>query len=209
MAAVKICGLTRPRDAELAVQLGAGYLGLNFWPGSPRHISVEAAREIASVVGGRAKLVGVFVAQPPQEVAEIERSVGLDYLQFHGDEPAQQLAPWGNRAIKVIRVEGEPDSSSLTGFQDVWGFLFDIKHPAYGGTGEKWNYRSLRKLDLSRPYWVAGGIGPDNAREALEVSGAFGIDVCSGVEASPGIKSRGSMTQLFEGIFKERSDGQS
>ncbi len=207
--AVKICGLTRPQDAELAVQLGAKYLGLNFWPGSPRCLSIEAAREIASTVSGRAQLVGVFVAQPPREVAEIERSVGLDLLQFHGDEPAEQLAPWGSRAIKVIRVEGEPTSSPLAEFRDVWGFLFDVKHPAYGGTGETWNYRSLRKLDLGRPYWVAGGIGPANAREALEVSGAFGVDVCSGVESSPGVKSSRSMTKLFEGIFKERSDGQS
>lgn len=202
MAVVKVCGVTRVADARLAVELGARFIGLNFYPPSPRAVAVERAREIAAAVRGQARVVGVFVNRPPAEVEEIAAAVGLDLLQFHGDESPAELLPFGRRAIKVLRTRGgEGDELGLEGFCRVWGFLFDIRHSTlYGGTGVAWRYGSVAGLVADRPFFVAGGIGPGNARQALAESGAFGIDVCSGVEASPGLKDPTLMEQLFREV---------
>ncbi len=204
MTPVKVCGITRPQDAVAAADLGARLIGLNFWPERPRYLEPAAARDIAEAVRGRVKLVGVFVRRPPREVADIDALVGLDLLQFHGDEPPEEVRPWGRRAIKVVRVDGESKAFALEGFEQAWGFLFDVRHPDYGGTGQAWDYSTLGSLRLDRPFLLAGGVSPHNARRAAAESGAWGLDICSGVESSPGVKSLSLMKRLFEEI----SDGQ-
>lgn len=198
---VKICGVTRVEDAILAVDLGATLLGLNFWPRSPRYLEIERAREIADAVRGRVRLVGVFVDAPRAEVEEVDRALGLDLIQFHGDEGPGFVEAWGERAIKVFRLNGPPRAEDLDAYRRVWGFLFDVRHPDYGGTGVAWEYATLAGLGAARPFLVAGGIGPDNARRALADSGARGIDVCSGVESAPGIKDPHRLQRLFSEVF--------
>lgn len=201
---VKVCGITRPEDAERSVRLGATMIGLNFYPPSPRAISVERGREIAEAVAGRARLVGVFVDRPGDEVRAIDRALGLDLLQFHGDEGPEVLAAFGRRAIKVFRSGENLAGVDLEAYPEAWGFLFDIRHPKlYGGTGVAWSYGALAALSTPRRYFVSGGIRPGNARQAAAASGAWGIDVCSGVEATPGIKDHEAMKRLF----REISDG--
>ena len=199
---VKICGVTRVEDAVLAVELGATLLGLNFWPRSPRYLETSRAREIADAVRGRVPLVGVFVDASRAEVEAVDGAVGLDLLQFHGDEDPAFVASFGRRAIRVFRLDGPPDPESFAPYPGVWGFLFDVRHPAYGGTGVPWDYATLGSLGTERPYLVAGGIGPDTARRALADSGALGIDVCSGVESAPGIKDRDRLERLFSEVFR-------
>lgn len=209
--AVKICGVTRVEDAVAAVELGAAFVGLNFHPPSPRCLDVDRAREIAAAVrrrasgGGRVEIVGVFVNPRAERAAEIAAAVGLDRLQFHGDEGPATLAPFGGRAIKVFRTRGDGAEGVVPeDYPEAWGFLFDIRHPTlYGGTGVAWPFRSVAGLVRGRPFFVAGGIGPGNARRALAESGAYGIDVCSGVEASPGIKD----LTLMEKLLREVEDG--
>jgi phosphoribosylanthranilate isomerase len=201
--AVKICGVTCVEDARLAAELGAAFIGLNFYPPSPRTLQPAAAREIADAVRGRARVVGVFVNRPAGEVRAIEQDVGLDLLQFHGDEGPADLEPWGARALKVFRSGGDLAAVCPDLYPAAWGFLFDLYHPTlYGGTGAPWDYAPLSGLGLSRPFFVAGGIRPDNARRALAESGAFGVDVCSGVERAPGVKD----PWLLERLFQEISD---
>ena len=106
---VKICGVTRVEDAEAAVAAGADWIGLNFWPRSRRHIDVETAVKIAAVIPGDVKKVGVFVNAPSTQVEQIAARVGLDLLQFHGDEDAAYLAPFTSRAIRALRVQGVAD----------------------------------------------------------------------------------------------------
>lgn len=199
---VKICGVTRPRDARLAVELGASLLGLNFYEKSPRCLDLDTACRVADAVRGRCPLVGVFVNKPAEEIEEIRSEVGLDLLQLHGDEGDEEVRAWGARAIKVFRVEGEPEADGPSRFPEAWGFLFDVKHEAYGGTGKTWNYRALAAVASSAPVLVAGGIGAANARQALEASGAAGIDVCSGVESAPGIKDPKLMERLFVEVHR-------
>lgn len=202
---VKVCGITSVHDARLAVEMGAAYLGLNFYAGSPRFLSIERARGIADAVEGRALLVGVFVNAPAPQVGDIAGAVGLDLLQFHGDESPEMIAPFAGRAIKAFRgTTGEADC-----FPEAWGFLFDAPKPAasssspLGGTGRAWDYSSLAPLVSRvgfRPVFVAGGIGPDNVLAALAQSGASFVDVCSRVECSPGVKDPDLLSRLFSEI---------
>jgi len=198
--AVKICGVTRPRDAERAVELGAAYLGLNFWPGSPRRVEIGQAAEIADAARGRATLVGVFVDQP-HLVAELRSEVGLDLVQLHGDEPPAAVAAHGDRAIKVFRVADAFDHAELSRYSRCWGYLFDCRRPGlYGGTGESWPYELASGLPTDKPVLVAGGITPATVGDVLSRCRPHAIDVCSGVESAPGVKDDALMTSLFEEI---------
>jgi phosphoribosylanthranilate isomerase len=201
---VKICGVTDPGNARLAVDLGADFLGLNFCAGSPRFVAPARAREIAGAVRGRVPLVGVFVNSTPEEVAEIAESVGLDLVQFSGDEQPADVAPFAGRAIKVFRTGGDPGDAALAPYGETWGVLFDAPHGSlYGGTGAAWSYeevaRAVGRL-AGRRVFLAGGLGPDNVRRAIAVSRPFAVDVCSRVESAPGIKDPELLRRLFEEV---------
>lgn len=208
--------MTRVEDALRAVRLGADMIGLNFYPPSPRYLTVEAAHAIAQVVRGERPgaeaplIVGVFVNEEPATVASIERAVGLDLLQMHGDEQPADLRPVRSRAIKALRVERAFDPDLARPFLDqdaeadgdLWGFLIDTKHPdLYGGSGQSWSFASLAGVELARPVLVAGGLGPDNVRTVVEAVRPWGVDVCSGVESAPGIKDSNLLTRFFEETF--------
>lgn len=204
---VKICGVTSSEEAVLAAGLGADLIGLNFYPPSPRFVATERAAEIAEAVRGRATLVGVFVNRPAAEVEAIAEAVGLDLLQFHGDETPEEVRPFAGRALKAFRVRDRIDSATLAGFESVWGLLIDARHPQlYGGTGESWQFASLRELApaLSRRAFIAGGLSPGNVRAAIDAAEPYGIDLCSGVEAEPGRKD----PELLARLFEEISDGE-
>jgi phosphoribosylanthranilate isomerase len=208
---VKVCGVTDPANALLAVELGADYLGLNFYRRSPRHLTVGRAREIAAAVrerhGARVPLVGVFVDRPAAAVAEIAAAVGLDLLQFSGDERPADVAPFAGRAIKAFRTGGAPGRAALAAWAGVWGLLFDASHDTlYGGTGAGWRYESVAPEAAGmaglagRRVFVAGGIGPDNVRRAIAGSRPYAVDVCSRVESAPGIKDPELLRRLFQEV---------
>ncbi len=214
---VKICGVTSPREAVLAVDLGADFVGLNFYPPSPRYLQprravavADAARRRERAGGARRKpvrLVGVFVNTPRSEVEEIAGIVGLDLLQFHGDETPADVAPFADRALKALRVRDRLDAAMLAGYEQVWGVLIDSRHARlYGGTGESWRFESLRELGsaLPRRVFIAGGLGPRNVRAAIAAAEPYGVDLCSGVEAAPGRKD----PELLERLFEEIRDGE-
>ena len=216
---VKICGVTTVGDALAAVELGADVVGLNFHPPSPRCVAVGRAAEIAAAVRergeGRVGIVGVFVDRPREEIARVDAAVGLDLVQLHGDETAEEVAAWGARALRAVRLA--PDAAPSAGELDAalaahpaaWGFLFDVRHDSlYGGTGESWRWGAVAGLADPRPRLVAGGIRPENARRALAESGAAGIDVCSGVESAPGVKDRERMARLFAELAPARASSE-
>jgi phosphoribosylanthranilate isomerase len=197
---VKICGVTDPVNALAAVEMGADYLGLNFYPGSPRFLTIERAREIAGAARGRVPLVGVFVNAAPDEIAETTEQVGLDLVQFSGDEAPETVAPFAARAIKVFRAGHLPGHAELAAWSAVWGVLIDAPHRGlYGGTGEAWDYEAAIGL-AGRRVFLAGGIGPDNARRAVEAARPWAIDVCSRVESAPGIKDPELLRRLFQEV---------
>ena len=201
---IKVCGVTDPANALAAVEMGADYLGLNFYPGSPRYVSVERAREISGAVGGRVPLVGVFVNAPAAAIAETVERAGLDLVQLSGDEGPETAGPFAERTIKAFRTGGMPGGAELAAWSAVWGLLIDAPHGTlYGGTGDAWNYQSAAGLP-GRRLFLAGGIGPDNARRAVEAARPYAIDVCSRVESAPGIKD----LELLRRLFQEVRDGE-
>ncbi len=205
---VKICGVTTVADARLAVDLGADFVGLNFYRPSPRWIDVEQAADIRAAIGDSARVVGIFVNHTREQVEAIDRQVGLDFLQFSGDESAGLVARFGDRAIRVRRIGGA-DAPAPIADENCWAILIDRAHESlYGGSGESWDYAAAADLALTpgaggerRRVFIAGGIGPRNVAEvAAAVSGAYGVDTCSGVESSPGHKDRAKLEQLFANL---------
>lgn len=200
---VKICGVTSAEDALAAAAAGADLLGLNFYPPSPRALDAARARAIADAVRAAAPgvlLVGVFADRPPREVEAIDQAVGLDLLQFSGDEPAAAVRPHASRAVKAFRTAGPPPEEALSLYPELFGVLVDARHGSlYGGTGNAWDFASVAPLAAERRVLVAGGIRPGNVAAAI-ASGAWGIDVCSGVESAPGVKDPRLLARLFEEV---------
>jgi phosphoribosylanthranilate isomerase len=196
---IKVCGVTRVEDAVACADLGVDMVGLNFHPPSPRYLDLEVARRVADSVRGRLELVGVFVDRTAEEVRAIADAVGLDRLQFHGDEPPVEIERFGARALKVFRVDPSRPfyGRALEAFPSAWGVLFDLAaEDLYGGGGRSCAYERIAAVRDSRPVLLAGGVTPATAVEALRRSGASGVDVCSGVEAAPGVKDLEAMERL-------------
>ncbi len=204
---VKICGITRSRDAQRAVGLGADLLGLNFYSGSPRCVTVAQAREIVSDLGEArqdCRLVGVFVDRPIGEIERIREAIGLDLVQLHGRYSDEDAARLGQEVIRVVRPRGSLEGSLSLGMDRAWALLVDRYDPGLaGGTGRAWEIGRLGEMgrELEGERWLlAGGINPANVAQMIEVSRPWGIDVCSGVEGEPGSKSESLMEKLFAEI---------
>lgn len=184
---VKICGITRPEDAVLACREGAGAVGLNFWRGSKRFVEDSRAREILAAVAPGVLKVGVFVNPHPLAVGESISELGLDLVQFHGDESA---AAWmelaGDKIIRAIRVSGESSLAEAKGWNPRY-FLYDASSEGYGGSGKKAPW-PIVAAGARRPFLLAGGLDALNVADAIAAVRPDGVDVSSGVESSPGIK---------------------
>jgi len=201
---VKICGVVDPDNAWTAVNLGADFLGLNFYPRSPRYVGTGRAQEIAEAVRGRTVLVGVFVGAPPAEIEDTVARVGLDLVQLSGDEDPEPYAHLASRLIKAFRTGNDPGDEALAPWKDGWGLLFDAPHGAlYGGSGKTWGYEAVSRITgrlAGSRVFLAGGLGPDNVRPAIEAARPFAVDVCSRVESAPGIKDPELLRRLFEEV---------
>lgn len=192
MTRVKVCGITRAEDALAAMGLGADYLGFVFVPESPRYVTPsECVRIVATLRAAdleRPSIVGVFRNRRREEVMEIANLASLDLVQLHGEETYSLEMP----TIKAFNVRGAlPDVQT-----DADYVLFD----SGGGTGRTFDWSLLRGYPRGKPFFLAGGITPDNVAEAIERTEPFAIDVASGVESAPGIKDRDKLQRLFERI---------
>ena len=197
---VKICGITNYEDAAAATAMGADILGFNFYPKSPRFMRAEKALEIVNKLPAFVDIAGVFVNSSLEEIREIVGQCQLDWVQLHGDEEPEfcrQLVYDRVKTMKALRVKDVKDIRKAEGyFTDA--VLFDAFHPEkYGGTGLSFDWNIIGHIE--RRVFLAGGINPDNAAEAVEL-GVYGIDVCSGVESAPGKKDHKKMKKLFDNI---------
>lgn len=201
---VKICGITNLRDAEAAIEMGADLLGLNFYPESPRYISPDKACKLVSKLPTFVDIVGVFVNSDAKEVKQIAEDCRLNWAQFHGDETPGFCAALGQddfKTMKAIRVKDATDIEYAHNFSTD-ALLLDAYHPnQYGGTGKSFNWQKASSMmgHLYTKVFLAGGITPENAAEAVTL-GLYGIDVCSGIESQPGKKDHKKMRKLFENI---------
>lgn len=206
---VKICGLTRLEDAELAVELGAWALGMVFFADSPRRCSPDQAEEIAAALRRRARLAGVFVNAPLDTVAQASDDLGLDIVQLHGDEGpaycAEAARRSGARVIKAVQVAGPGDVQDLERYH-VDYHLVDARgrreatRGLRGGTGETFDWGLLARRQARVPLILSGGLTPDNVTDAIAIIRPFAVDSASGTEASPGRKDPARMRALFDAV---------
>lgn len=204
---VKICGVRSAEEAVHAAGLGANLLGLNFHPPSPRCLSVPAAKTITDALRHLPKkplVVGVFVHQSPAEAAALGEELGLDLLQFHGQHQPAEVAPYADKVLAALRIDGRPEAADLEPWRDigVWGLVLDTRHSSlFGGTGESWDFGSV--AGLAKPgerLLIAGGLKPGNVAAAIGAARPWGIDLCSGVETAPGDRSPELLQQLFQSL---------
>jgi phosphoribosylanthranilate isomerase len=195
---VKICGVTRPEDARAAIRAGADYLGLNFWPGSPRAVDLVRACAVGAAAGG-APLVGIFVDAPRDEVERTAERVGLSLLQFHGAESPAYCRDWSRPVIKAIRVRPGASVAALAEpFAAVDYLLVDAWVAGrLGGTGVSVDAAVLAGLPTERLF-LAGGLTAENVAEAVRHVRPFAVDVASGVEGRVGVKDHEKIKRFVE-----------
>ena len=192
MTRVKICGITRPEDAEHAASLGAWALGFNLWPGSKRVADPAVVAGIARALRRRVELVGVFVNPTLDEVVHATEAIGFTHVQLHGDEgPAFCTAVaerTGARVIKALGVRSGADVRAAERYHTDLHLLDAAAGAAYGGSGRAWDWELVAQRRSDVPLILAGGLNPDNVAEAIAAVRPWAVDVASGVESAPGIK---------------------
>ena len=192
---VKICGITRPADALDAACAGADAIGLVFYPRSPRAVSITDASRILAVLPPFVTTVGLFVNPSETEVHDVLASVQLDVLQFHGDEEPQFCASFNRSYLKALRVRPGMDlAAALQRYSSAQGILLDAWHETLtGGTGLAFDWDIVDRLDksvrMNHRLILAGGLQPGNVVQAIHKTRPWAVDVSSGVESAPGIKT--------------------
>jgi phosphoribosylanthranilate isomerase len=202
MTAVKVCGLTRPGDARAAVAAGAALIGLVFAP-SPRRVTVAQARAIIAVLPPQIVRVGVFVDADPAWVARTAVAVGLDRLQFNGGEDGAYLAAFRpHRILKALRVPAGAPTPRRDPAPRAGALLVDAWVPGLaGGTGRVANWAYARTLKrFGKPLVLSGGLTPANVGAAIRAVRPDVVDVSSGVETRPGIKSAAKVRAFLRAV---------
>jgi phosphoribosylanthranilate isomerase len=206
MTKVKICGIRRLEDAQLAVELGADALGFIFWPSSPRFIDPYRARPIVRTLPPFVTAVGVFVDQPWDFVSSVGRLLGLGAIQLHGNEPPETYARSPFRVIKGVSApQGEDFESRVAAVPMTATVLLDAHDPVKrGGTGKTIDWTHAAAIARLRPVVLSGGLNADNVSAAIDTVKPYAIDVSSGVESSPGVKDAERLRRLFDAVSEVR-----
>jgi phosphoribosylanthranilate isomerase len=194
---VKICGLKTPEALDVALDSGADMVGFGFFPPSPRHLGLEAARALGEQVRGRAEKVALTVDADEETLAAIVTALKPDLLQLHGQESPERVsmlrARFGLPVMKALPVEGRSDLAKIARYAGVADrLIFDARAPKEatrpGGLGKPFDWTLLEGLDPGVPFMLSGGLDAGNVAEALRITGAPGVDVSSGVERAAGEK---------------------
>jgi phosphoribosylanthranilate isomerase len=195
---VKICGITSTDAADAALRAGVEFAGLMFHPKSPRNLAPDQAHALAGRLRGRTQIVAVLADASDETIAGVNAIVRPDFIQLHGTETPERVAAIRARfqvkLIKVIPVAEAADLAGVAAYEDNSDmFLFDAKAPTgadrEGGHGTAFDWKILSGRTIRRPWLLAGGLNAENVARAVHASGAPGVDVSSGVETSPGVKS--------------------
>jgi len=195
---VKICGITRAEDARAAAAAGASAIGLVFWPRSPRAVTAGAAREIVAAVPAGVPAIGVFVNQSIEEINDTVERAGLFGVQLHGDEPVDTWTNVGRPIVKALTLATYAASPWLDVARAI---LLDAHDPQRrGGTGVPIDWDAAAAIAHRRPVILAGGLTADNVGEAVARVRPAALDVASGVEQSPGLKSPARLRAFFDAV---------
>ena len=208
MFRIKICGLTNAKDARMVASSGADAIGLNFYPKSVRYVDSETAQVILQSLPKNVRSIGLFVNAEPSEIRHTFDSLKLAAIQLHGDEPPELLAELGDRpVIRAFRV-GPPGLRPVVEYVDrckslhcppKMVLLDSYKKGEYGGTGNtpEWSdVKQYHETSIRIPMVLAGGLTPQNVRQAIQATNPDAVDTASGVESSPGQKEK-ALVDLF------------
>ncbi|MCX7828560.1 MAG: phosphoribosylanthranilate isomerase [Thermanaerothrix sp.] len=189
MIRVKVCGITNEADALEAAKLGADAVGFILTQ-SPRRVSLERAASIIQRLPPFLSVVGVMADPTEEELREAVESRLFDYLQFHGSEPPSLLANLPIKTIKALGVSRREDLEALERYKEAAHFfLLDTKVRGFsGGTGQPFDWSLLQGVRFTRPFILAGGLGPQNITKAIGQASPHGVDINSAIETSSGIK---------------------
>ena len=207
MTRIKMCGMTRPEDAHAAAAAGASAIGMVFWPGSPRCVTVETARAIVAALPVGVPAIGVFVNQSVDEINDAIDGAGLFGVQLHGDEPAGMIARVRRPVIRAVSLETAALVDALPPQVTV---LLDAADPERrGGTGITIDWEAAAIVARKRPVVLAGGLTPQNVERAIAQVRPYGVDVSSGIETAPGIKDHERIAAFVEAVGRADRAGDS
>ncbi|HEX6734275.1 MAG TPA: phosphoribosylanthranilate isomerase [Azonexus sp.] len=199
---IKICGLTREEDVDVAVAAGADAIGFVFYPPSPRYLSPQRAAELARRIPPFVDIVGLFVNEPADSVKATCDAVPLNLLQFHGDEDAAYCRQFSRPWLRAARVRPELDLVEFArSFSDARGLLLDAFVHGYGGGGHVFDW-TLIPPGLPGHLVLSGGLNADNVGEAIRRVRPVAVDVSSGVEMSKGIKDHDKIAAFIAAVRK-------
>ena len=206
---IKICGITRPGDAEQALALGADTVGCVFHAESARHVTAEIAQDIQIAVGHAGTLVGLFVDPTVDQVQAVLDRIDLDVLQFHGQESPAFCEQFQRPYLKAVAMSADVDLLSVNkAYESARGLLLDSAHEGqFGGTGQRFDWDWI-DAGLENRLMLAGGLSADNVGEAIRQVRPAAVDVSSGVERDKGIKDSDRMRAFIEAALPEMSEGE-
>ena len=197
---VKICGTTSLKDAFLAVESGADAIGFIFYKMSPRNISQKEAKEIILQLPPFIEAVGVFVNETSDKINRIAEQCKLNSIQLHGEESPALCRRVKRKVIKAFRVKNADSLKSIASY-DVSGFLLDSYNDgSKGGSGQVFDWNLALRVKKQGPVILAGGLNPYNVFTAIHRVKPYGVDVCSGVEKSPGIKDHEKIREFIKSV---------
>ncbi len=197
---IKICGITRTDDLQIAVKAGADALGFVFYPPSPRFVDVATAAELVAHMPPFVSRVGLFVNAEAAVVREILAAVPLELLQFHGDEDAAYCGQFGKPYLKAARMRPGFDLLEYArSFPSAQAILLDAYVEGYGGAGQTFDWR-LIPAGLPQPLVLSGGLNAGNVLEAIVNLRPWAVDVSSGVELAKGIKDAGKIAAFVAAV---------
>ena len=197
----KVCGFTRPEDAQIAAELGVDAIGLVFFSKSKRNVTPEQAQAIVKVLPPFVSVIALFVNESAERIHEILSLVPIDVIQFHGDETPEFCRQFARPYIKAVRVQNTVEVvAAMNQYQDARAVLFDAYvEGEYGGTGQSFDWALLPE-SLNGHWVLSGGLTPENVAEAIRITGAKIVDISSGVESAPGVKSAEKMAQFIQNV---------
>lgn len=201
---IKICGM---RDVDNIMQIASfnpDYLGFIFYPASPRFVGEDfkLPEDLPSTI----QRVGVFVNETTEKIIEKAKNIGLDYIQLHGSEPLQQAVELKDYGIKVIKVFSVDDAFNFSVTKPyvpiVDYFLFDTKGKYFGGNAKAFNWEVLKNYDQEIPFFLSGGLSPENVSAVSSLKGMnlHALDLNSGIEETPGVKSTEKLKSLLTNL---------
>ena len=199
MTKIKICGITNIPDAVAATDLGVQYLGFNFYPKSPRYVDPVTAKSITTQNRKGMFNVGIFVNETPEHINEIVKTVNLDLVQLHGNFAPENIKQIRCEVIKAFQVKDDSVLQEIPQYNAHF-ILLDTYHPELkGGTGESFDWEIAKEaIKLGKRTFLSGGLNPENVASAILNVHPYAVDICSGVEYSPGRKDIDKIKKLVD-----------